>query len=139
MFDLSQFSRRRFLTTAAASRVSAVLLKAYGNPPEPSGTAATEKVEVADINPEMMPETTKVVLSYIPIVEAAPLVIAKERAFFAKYGMTNVEISKQANWASARDNVTIGSQGKGIDGGKWQMPMPHLISCTWKFECQFLD
>jgi bicarbonate transport system substrate-binding protein len=42
--------------------------------------------------------------------------------------MTDVEVSKQANWASAQDNVTIGSSAGGIDGGQWQMPMPHLIS-----------
>ena len=44
MSDLSQFSRRRFLTTVAASGVSAVLLKACGNPPEPSATSTIEKV-----------------------------------------------------------------------------------------------
>ncbi len=131
MSDLSQFSRRRFLTTAAASGFSAVSLKAFGNPPESGRATATEQIEVADISHEMMPETTKVVLNYIPIIEAAPLVIAKERGFFTKYGMIDVEISKQANWASARDNVTVGSQGGGIDGGQWQMPMPHLTSCTW--------
>lgn len=76
----------------------------------------------------MMPETTKVKLGYIPIVESAAMIIAKEKGFFAKYGMTEVEVSKQANWASAKDNVTIGSQGGGIDGGQWQMPMPHLIT-----------
>ncbi len=27
-----------------------------------------------------------------------------------------------------RDNVEIGSAGGGIDGGQWQMPMPHLIT-----------
>ncbi len=42
--------------------------------------------------------------------------------------MTGVEVSKQANWASARNNVTIGSQDGGIDGGQWQIPMPHLIT-----------
>lgn len=139
MSDLSQFSRCRFLTTAAASGVSAVLLKACGNPLPPDGTAATEQVEVADISPEMMSETTKVILGYIPIVEATPLVIAKKRGFSAKYGITDVEISKHASRASARDSVTIVSQGGGIDGGQWQMPMAHLISCPWKFECQFLD
>ena len=110
MSDLSQYSRCRFLTTAPASGVSAVLLKACSNPPQPDGNAATEQVEVADISPEMMSETTKVILGYIPIVEVTPLVIAKKRGFFAKYGTIDVEISKQANWASARDDVTIGSQ-----------------------------
>ena len=74
------------------------------------------------------PEITKVKLGYVPIVEAAPLIIAKEKGFFAKYGMTDVELSKQASWGSARDNVEIGSAGGGIDGGQWQMPMPHLIT-----------
>ncbi|MCS6960734.1 MAG: CmpA/NrtA family ABC transporter substrate-binding protein [Pseudanabaenaceae cyanobacterium SKYGB_i_bin29] len=74
------------------------------------------------------PETTKIRLGYLPIVESAPLIIAQEKGFFAKYGMTEVEVVKQANWASARDNVVIGSEGGGIDGGMWQMPMPHLIT-----------
>jgi bicarbonate transport system substrate-binding protein len=67
-------------------------------------------------------------LGYIPIVEAAPLIIAKEKGFFAKHGMPDVEVSKQANWGSARDNVEIGADAGGIDGGQWQMPMPYLIS-----------
>ncbi len=54
-----------------------------------------------NISPEQTPETTKVKLGYIPIVEAAPLIIAKEKGFFAKYGMTDVELSKQASWGSA--------------------------------------
>ena len=71
MSDLSGFLRRKFLTTAAVSEISAALLKACGNSPESGGSAATEQVEVADISPEMMPETTKVVLGYIPIVEGS--------------------------------------------------------------------
>ncbi|ACK73038.1 ABC-type bicarbonate transport system substrate-binding protein [Gloeothece citriformis PCC 7424] len=123
------FSRRRFLLTASASAASAVFLKGcLGNPPDPTGAETSDTVEVANLSPDMMPETTKIKLGYIPIVESAPLIIAKEKGFFAKYGMTEVEISKQANWASARDNVVIGSEGGGIDGGQWQMPMPHLIS-----------
>jgi len=38
----------------------------------------------------------KVKLGYIPIVEALPT-IAKEMGF-AKYGMTDVELAKQASW-----------------------------------------
>ncbi|BDA70881.1 bicarbonate transport system substrate-binding protein [Rivularia sp. IAM M-261] len=130
-----QVSRRKFIVTAGAS-ASAILLKGcLGNPPEPggsasagsSGTGATA-VPVANISPDQKPETTKVKLGYIPIVESAALIIAKEKGFFAKYGMPDVELSKQASWGSARDNVEIGSAGGGIDGGQWQMPMPHLIS-----------
>ncbi|MEN9228088.1 MAG: ABC transporter substrate-binding protein [Gloeomargarita sp. GXS_bins_116] len=74
------------------------------------------------------PETTKIQLGYLPIVGSAPLIIAQEKGFFAQYGMTGVEVIKQVNWASARDNVVIGAAGGGIDGGMWQLPMPHLIT-----------
>ena len=137
-----QFSRRKFIVTAGASVVSSVLLKGcLGNPPEPTGSAgigatagggtapaATSVVAVANEKRVEGIESTKVTLGYIPIVEAAPLIIAQEKGFFAKYGMTEVTIAKQANWGSARDNVEIGSAGGGIDGGQWQMPMPYLIS-----------
>ena len=126
---MSQFSRRKFLYTAGVSAASALFLKSCaGNPPEATQADGAETVANVEISPEQMPETTKVVLGYIPIIESTPLIVAKEKGFFAKYGMTDVEISKQASWASARDNVTIGSEGGGIDGGQWQMPMPHLLS-----------
>jgi bicarbonate transport system substrate-binding protein len=133
MSNFSKFSRRRFLSTAVASGAGAILLKGcVGNPPEPGGgtassPAAPEAAPIA-LSPETTPETTKIKLGYVPIVEAAPLVIAQEKGFFAKYGMTEVEISKQANWGAARDNVEIGAERGGIDGGQWQMPMPYLIS-----------
>lgn len=125
----NQVSRRKFIVTAGIS-TSAVLLKGcLGNPPETGNTGRKSSIEpVANIKPEQKPETTKAKLGYIPIVESAPLIIAQEKGFFAKYGMTEVELSKQASWGSARDNLEIGSQGGGIDGGQWQMPMPHLIT-----------
>jgi bicarbonate transport system substrate-binding protein len=132
-----QFSRRKFIVTAGASAVSSILLKGcLGNPPEPGATAgaggaipaATSVVAVANEKRVEGIESTKITLGYIPIVEAAPLIIAQEKGFFAKYGMTEVTVAKQANWGSARDNVEIGSAGGGIDGGQWQMPMPYQIS-----------
>jgi bicarbonate transport system substrate-binding protein len=127
---MSQLSRRRFLLTATASTAATVLLKGcVGNPPEPGGqTTTTAASPVASIPADQAPEVTTIKLGYIPIVEAAPLIIAKEKGFFAKHGMPDVAVEKQANWGAARDNVKIGSAGDGIDGGQWQMPMPYLIS-----------
>lgn len=126
------YSRRRFLTTAGASVAGSVLLKGcVGNPPSATNSpAATSNAAApaANVNAADAPEVTGIKLGYIPIVESAPLIVAKEKGFFAKYGMPDVEVSKQANWGSARDNVEIGSAAGGIDGGQWQMPMPHLIS-----------
>lgn len=131
---MANFSRRKFLVTAGVSAAGSIFLKGcVGNPPSqsPTGTGTTPTSPAASPAPVATgdaPETTQIKLGYIPIVESAPLIIAQEKGFFAKYGMTGVEVSKQANWASARDNVTIGAAGGGIDGGQWQMPMPYLIS-----------
>lgn len=74
------------------------------------------------------PETTKAILGYIALTDAAPLVIAKEKGFFSKYGMPDVEVSKQASWGALRDNIVLGSEGNGIDGAHILTPMPYLIS-----------
>ncbi len=127
---MSNFSRRKFVAIAGASTAGSLLLKGcVGNPPgmTPAGTTATT-ASPTTIAAGDAPETPSIKLGYVPIVEAAPLIVAQEKGFFAKHGMTQVEISKQANWGSARDNVEIGAAGGGIDGGQWQMPMPHLIS-----------
>lgn len=129
MANFSRLSRRRFLVTAGTSAAASILLKGcLGNPPSATDTNDQATTPAANIDPADAPETPRIKLGYIPIVEAAAMVIGQEKGFFAKYGMTEVELSKQANWASARDNVTIGSEGGGIDGGQWQMPMPHLIT-----------
>ncbi len=77
----NQISRRKFIATAGVS-ADAVFLKGYlGNLPEAgnSGSTSTQSAvqAVANISPEQKPETTKVKLGYIPIVESAPLIIAK--------------------------------------------------------------
>ncbi|MBW4505835.1 MAG: ABC transporter substrate-binding protein [Scytonematopsis contorta HA4267-MV1] len=131
----NQVSRRKFLLTAGASASVVFLKGCLGNPPEAGGSGGAQAqgnnsaaTPVANIPPEQAPETTKISLGYIPIVEAAPLIIALEKGFFREFGMTEVNLAKQASWGSARDNIEIGSAGGGIDGGQWQMPMPHLIS-----------
>ena len=74
------------------------------------------------------PETTKAILGYIALIDASPLAIAKEKGFFAKHGMPDVEVSKQASWGATRDNVVLGSEKNGIDGAHILTPMPYLIS-----------
>lgn len=129
MSDLNNnVSRRRFIATAGATALGSVLLKACGSPPQDTPKVTSTQAAKITLSANQVPEVTKVKLGYLPIVEAAPLIIAKEKGFFAKYGLPDVEISKQANWGAARDNVKIGASGGGIDGGQWQMPMPYLIS-----------
>src|SRR5216684_3565182 len=74
------------------------------------------------------PETTKAALGFIALTDAAPLFVAKEKGLFAKYGMPDVEVQKQASWGTTRDNLVLGSEGNGIDGAHILTPMPYLIS-----------
>jgi nitrate/nitrite transport system substrate-binding protein len=74
------------------------------------------------------PEITKAIFGYIALTDASPLIIAKEKGLFAKYGLTYVDVAKQASWASTRDNIELGSGAGGIDGAHILTPMPYLIS-----------
>jgi nitrate/nitrite transport system substrate-binding protein len=74
------------------------------------------------------PETTGVKLGYIALMDASPLVIAKEKGLFAKYGMPDVDVGKQASWGATRDNLVLGGAANGIDGAHILTPMPYLIS-----------
>jgi nitrate/nitrite transport system substrate-binding protein len=73
-------------------------------------------------------ETNTVTLGFIALTDSAPLIIAKEKGFFAKHGLTDVKLAKQASWATTRDNIELGSKSGGIDGAHILTPMPYLIS-----------
>jgi nitrate/nitrite transport system substrate-binding protein len=73
-------------------------------------------------------ETTKAKLGFIALTDFAPLAIAKEKGFFAKYGMTDVEVLKQASWGATRDNLELGSGNGGIDGAHILTPMPYALT-----------
>lgn len=121
--------RRRFLVLLSGALSTTLLLTGcLGNPPNRQGstsTAAITKVPVATANPDL--EVKTVSLGYIPILEAAPLVVGVEKGFFARHGL-EVNLSKQSSWGAARDNLVLGAAGGGIDGGQWQLPMPQMIT-----------
>ncbi len=73
------------------------------------------------------PETKKATLGYIALTDSAPLIVAKERGLFAKYGMPDVEVNKQASWGGTRDNLVLGGASGGIDGAHILTPMPYLM------------
>jgi nitrate/nitrite transport system substrate-binding protein len=107
-------SRRGFLGAASTTAVLAAAKTAF-----PFG---------AHIAQAAGPETTKATLGFIALTDASPLVIAKEKGLFAKHGMPDVEVVKQASWGTTRDNLVLGSAGAGIDGAHILTPMPYLIS-----------
>lgn len=70
------------------------------------------------------PEIAKARLGFIALTDSSPLIIAKERGLFAKHGLPDVEVVKQASWAATRDNLVLGSAAGGIDGAHILSPMP---------------
>ena len=74
------------------------------------------------------PETKSVKLGFIALTDAAPLIVAKEKKIFDKYGITDADVAKQASWGTTRDNMVLGSAAGGIDGAHILTPFPYLIS-----------
>ena len=108
-------NRRAFLKTSAST---AALISAVG----------TQFPFGAHIAQAAGPEVTKATLGFIALSDAGPLFVAKDKGFFAKHDMPDVEVAKQASWGATRDNLVLGSEGNGIDGAHILTPMPYLIS-----------
>lgn len=73
------------------------------------------------------PEVTGAKLGFIALTDAAPLIVAKEKGLFAKFGMPDVEVLKQASWGATRDNLMLGGAANGIDGAHILTPLPYLM------------
>jgi len=108
-------NRRKFLKTSAGTAALLAAVKTQFPFGQPIAHASA-------------PETTKAILGYIALTDASSLVIAKEKGLFAKHGMPDVEVAKQASWGATRDNIVLGSGNNGIDGAHILSPMPYLIS-----------
>ena len=108
-----QLTRRQTLKTALTGTAA---LLAAARASLPYGALAATGVE-----------TSKATLGYIALTDAAPLIAAKERGIFAKYGLPDIEVSKQASWGGTRDNLVLGGGAGGIDGAHILTPLPYLI------------
>jgi nitrate/nitrite transport system substrate-binding protein len=74
------------------------------------------------------PEVKGTKLGYIALTDATPLIIAKEKGLFAKHGLPDMDIAKQASWGAMRDNMALGLARNGIDGGHILRPKVHLYA-----------
>ena len=53
-------------------------------------------------------EQTTVNIGYIPLTDCAPLIIAKEKGFFAKYGIEHVNLLQGASWDAIAEQIVSG-------------------------------
>ncbi|HXP96630.1 MAG TPA: CmpA/NrtA family ABC transporter substrate-binding protein [Telmatospirillum sp.] len=64
-------------------------------------------------------EKTRLRLGIVPLCDCAPIVVAKERGFFAEQGL-DVDIAREPSWANIRDKVLVGA----LDGAQMLATMP---------------
>ncbi len=96
--DVASLNRRQFLTRAAAGAGAAALWSSLGTRSwAATAASASDAPEVADLN-----------FGMIALTDCSPIVIAHEKGLFKKYGI-NSTVTKGANWAAIRDNLSSGS------------------------------
>lgn len=104
-------SRRSFLKSSALTLAAANSLLPYG------AAYASDAPEVAGLK-----------LGFIALTDSSPLIVAKEKGLFDKFGLTGVEVMKQASWGATRDNLVLGADGNGIDGAHILTPMAYGLT-----------
>lgn len=107
------FERRRFLKLSASAAALAAAKTAF-----PAGAFAQASG----------PEVKGTKLGYIALTDSSPLIIAKEKGLFDKYGLPEMDISKQASWGTTRDNLVLGTKANGIDGAHILRPKVHMYT-----------
>jgi nitrate/nitrite transport system substrate-binding protein len=100
-----QPSRRDVLAAAGAATVFGALGSGLAGCDSPGGGSASASSSSA--SGSTGPEMRSLRIGIIALTDCSPFVIAKEKGFFAKYGL-DVTIVKGASWAAIRDSLSHG-------------------------------
>ncbi len=92
----TELSRRSFITKAVKGATLTALFAGL-----PKGWVGTAYASDA-------PETAALNFGMIALTDCSPIVIAHEKGLFKKYGI-NSTVTKGANWAAIRDNLSSGT------------------------------
>ncbi len=123
---MTNYSRRRFMLSVGAAAGVSLLHACNSN--STSETTVTQALPAVNVNAADAPEVTTARLGFISLTDCAPLVIAKVKGYFAKYGMGEVELIKEPSWTAIRDNLELGGANGGTDGAHILSPMPYLMA-----------
>jgi nitrate/nitrite transport system ATP-binding protein len=63
-------------------------------------------------------------IGFVPLTDAAPLIVAKEKGFFAKYGLEEVTLSREPNWKEIAKGVGSGR----LDAAQMVAGMPLALT-----------
>jgi ABC-type nitrate/sulfonate/bicarbonate transport system substrate-binding protein len=128
---MNQLSRRKLLTTFGVA-ASTILLNNCTSKPLPRDSFQINNHSLIS----NIPEIQSVRLGIIPSIEVAPLLVAKSKKLFAKYGMTDVDLVPFSSWQDICDRTELGTElgeskdgiKDGIDGGHFYSPLPELLN-----------
>ncbi|MEH2200085.1 CmpA/NrtA family ABC transporter substrate-binding protein [Nostoc sp.] len=121
---MAKLSRRKFLATTGAAALLTQTITHHGT----SGSPLTQLSSGVYAGYSDTPEVTTAKLGFVAVTSCSPLIIAKAKGFFAKYGMPDVQVNKQASWAVTRDKLMLSSADGGLDGAHLLFPMTYLIA-----------
>jgi ABC-type nitrate/sulfonate/bicarbonate transport system substrate-binding protein len=116
------FTRRKFLLTAGATTLGAVLLKGCTQ----NNASNPQTSNIAGVIDQGSGQSARI--GFVGQTDAAPLIIAQAKGFFAKHGVPDVKLLKQPSWGVTRDNLELGSAGGGLDGAMVLSPLPYQMS-----------
>lgn len=91
-------NRRQFISRAAVGVGAAALWSALGTRTWAATAASSSEA----------PESPEMNFGIIALTDCSPIVIAHEKGLFKKYGVQS-KVTKGANWAAIRDNLSSGS------------------------------
>ncbi|MGG6296148.1 nitrate ABC transporter ATP-binding protein [Leptolyngbya sp. AN02str] len=69
-------------------------------------------------------EKVNLELGFVPLTDCAPLIVAKEKGFFEKYGLEQVTLSREPSWKAIADGVCSGR----LDGAAMVAGMPLALT-----------
>jgi nitrate/nitrite transport system substrate-binding protein len=120
---MNQCSRRKFLLAAGAATGGILTHGCNLNSPLQTAPAASTVRRSTNA-----PETNTARLGFIALTDAAPLIIASEKGYFAQAGMTDVRLVRQPSWRAIQSNLSLNSNQGGLDGAHVLTPIPYHLT-----------
>ena len=69
-------------------------------------------------------EKVKLAIGFLPLTDFAPFVVAKEKGFFKKHGIEEVDLVKESNWDAIAEGIATGR----LDAAQMVTAMPLAMS-----------
>jgi nitrate/nitrite transport system ATP-binding protein len=72
-------------------------------------------------------EKVNLEIGFVPLTDCAPLVVAKEKGFFAKHGLEDVTLSREPSWKAIGEGIRSGR----LDAAHMVAAMPLSMTIGW--------